>query len=141
MRLYRFFLLTLLALAFPLQPSDARMGSVRVTFTKAGLIAGAGIGRGVLTFDGRDHPFRVSGLSLGLTVGASVNRLAGRVSYLDRLSDFPGTYRSVGAGGALGGGAGGVQLKNDKGVIITLHGVRAGLEFAANLSDIRIIFE
>ena len=38
-------------------------------------------------------------------------------------------------------GGGGVQLKNDKGVIITLHGVRAGLEFGANLSGIRIAFE
>ena len=141
MRWYRLFLLTPLALAFLVQPSDARMGLVRVSFAKAGLIAGAGIGRGVLTFDGRDHPFRVSGLSLGFTVGASVNRLAGNVSYLHRLSDFPGTYSSVGAGGALGGGVGGVQLKNEKGVIITLHGVRVGLEFAANLSGIRIAFE
>jgi hypothetical protein len=41
----------------------------------------------------------------------------------------------------LVGGGGGVQLKNEKGVIITLHGVRAGVEFAANLSGIRIAFD
>jgi hypothetical protein len=47
----------------------------------------------------------------------------------------------VGTGGALVGGGGGVQLKNDKGVIMTLHGVKAGLEFSANLSGIRIELE
>ena len=29
------------------------------------------------------------------------------------------------------GGAGGVQLKNDKGVMISLRGIRAGLELSA----------
>jgi hypothetical protein len=128
-------LLGCLALA---QPSDAKTGYLRVIFAKAAVIAGAGAGRGVLTFDGRDHPFRVYGLSVGVTVGASASRLAGRAAYLNQLSDFEGTYTAVGTGGALVGGGGGVQLKNDKGVIITLHGPKAGLEFAANLSGIRI---
>jgi hypothetical protein len=59
-----------------------------------------------------------------------------RASYLHQLSDFEGDYSSVGVSGG-----GGVQLKNEKGVIITLHGVRAGVEFAANLSGIRIAFD
>ena len=121
--------------------ADARTGFVRVVFTKAALLAGAGAGHGVLTFDGRDHPFSVTGLSVGLAAGASVSRLTGRASYLHQLSDFEGIYESVGLGGALVGGAGGVQLKNEKGVIITLHGARAGLEFGANLSGVRIAFE
>ena len=120
--------------------ADAKMGFVRVNFAKAGLVGGAGFGRGVLTFEGREHPFRVYGLSLGVTIGASITQLTGRASYLHQLSDFEGDYSSVGVGGALVAG-GGVQLKNDKGVIITLHGVRAGLEFAANRSGIRIAFE
>jgi hypothetical protein len=32
-------------------------------------------------------------------------------------------------------------LKNDKGVIVTLEGTRAGLEFAANLIGFSIAFE
>jgi hypothetical protein len=134
-------LLALVASTLFTPPADAKMGSVRVVFTKAALVAGGGVGRGVLTYDGREHPFRVYGLSVGVTIGASVAKLAGRASYLDQLSDFEGIYSSVGVGGALVGGGGGVQLKNEKGVIITLHGVRAGLEFAANLSGIRIEFE
>jgi hypothetical protein len=133
--------LSLLAFSFAAHPSHAKTGFLRVTFTKAGLLAGAGLGRGVLTFDGRDYPFRVSGLSLGLTIGASTTRLVGRAAYLSRLGDFAGTYTAVGGGAALAGGVGGVQLKSDKGVIITLQGAKAGLEFSANLSSIEITLE
>jgi hypothetical protein len=111
---------------------------VSVVFAKAGLIVGAGGGRGVLTYRGRDYPFRVSGLSLGITIGASAMRLAGRVSGLRELKDFSGTYDAVGAGGAFVGGFAGVRLTNKKGVTITLQGAEAGLELAANRSGIRI---
>ena len=77
----------------------------------------------------------------GLPALASASRsarLTGRVSGLRELKDFSGIYDAVGAGGALVGGFGGVQLTNKKGVIITLQGLEAGLEFAANRSGIRI---
>ena len=134
-------LLALLAsIAFVL-PAEAKMGTVRVVFTKAAFVGGGGAGRGVLTFEGRDHRFTVYGLSVGVSVGASVARFVGRAAYLHQLSDFEGSYSSVGVGGALVAGGGGVQLTNDKGVIITLHGVRAGFEFASNLSGIRIVLD
>jgi hypothetical protein len=114
------------------------MGEVSVVFAKAGLIVGAGAGRGVLTYRGRDYPFRVSGLSLGLTAGASAMRLTGRASGMRDVKDFAGTYDAVGGSGALVGGAGGVQMTNAKGVTISLQGLAAGLEFAANRSGIRI---
>jgi hypothetical protein len=113
-------------------------GYVRVAFAKVGLIGGAGGGRGVLTYRGRDYPFRVSGLSVGVTVGASVMHLTGRATGLRDVRDFSGTYDAVGGGGAWIGGLGGVQLRNGKGVLITLQGVEAGLEFAANRSTIKI---
>jgi hypothetical protein len=120
-------------------PSHAQApGYLRVVFAKAGLIVGAGGGRGVLTYRGRDYPFRVSGLSLGVTIGASAMRLTGRVSGLREVKDFAGIYDAVGGGGAYVGGVGGVQLTNKKGVIITLQGIEAGMEFAANRSAIRI---
>ena len=120
-------------------PSYAQApGYVSVVFARAGLIVGAGGGRGVLTYRGRDYPFRVSGLSLGIAIGASAMRLTGRVSGLRELQDFSGSYDAVGAGGALVGGFGGVQLSNKKGVTITLQGAVTGVEFAANRSGIRI---
>jgi hypothetical protein len=132
-------MLVLLVCAGSPTPSQAQaMGQVSVVFAKAGLIVGAGGGRGVLTYRGRDYPFRVSGLSLGITAGASAMRLTGRVSGLREVKDFAGNYDAVGGGGALVGGVGGVQLTNAKGVVIALQGLAAGLEFAANRSGIRI---
>jgi len=139
--LARFAVLTLLAVSISVHPSHAETGFLRVTFTKGGFVAGAGVGRGVLTYEGREHRFRVSGLSLGLTIGLSTNRLAGRVAYLSQLSDFAGTYVAVGGGAAWAGGIGGVQLRNEKGVIITLQGPKVGMELSANLSGIKIAFE
>jgi hypothetical protein len=134
-------LLTLLAFSIPLDPSHAKTGFLRVSFAKAGLVAGAGVGRGVLTFEGREYRFRVSGLSLGLTIGVSTSRLVGRAEYLGQLSDFAGTYTAVGGGVAWVAGTGGVQLKNEKGVIITLQGRKVGMELSANLSGIKIALE
>jgi len=129
----------LLALIVPVTPSLAQApGYVRVKLAKAALVMGAGGGTGVLTYRGRDYPFRVSGLSVGLAAGASVSRLEGWASGIKEVGDFAGTYNSIGGGGAFVGGAGGVQLGNEKGVRIALRGGRAGMEFAGNVSQIVI---
>lgn len=137
--LVRLAAMAFLAIIISAVPSFAQApGYVRVKFLKAGLVAGGGAGSGVLMYRGRNYPFRVSGVSLGATAGASVNRLEGWASGIAQVSDFAGTYSSVGGGGAFVGGVGGVQLRNEKGVMIALQGPRAGMEFAANLSVIRI---
>jgi hypothetical protein len=138
-RVVRLALLALFAVVLPTTSSLAQApGYVRVKLVKAGLVVGAGGGSGVLIYRGRDYPFRVSGLSLGVTAGASVSRLKGWASGIRQVSDFAGTYSSVGGGGTFVGGFGGVQLGNEKGVKIALRGLRAGMEFAANRSGIRI---
>jgi hypothetical protein len=137
--LVRTAVVALFAAVLPATPSLAQApGYVRVKLVKAGLMVGAGGGSGVLTYRGRDYPFRVSGLSLGVTAGASINRLEGWASGIRQVSDFAGTYSSVGGGGAFVGGFGGIQLGNEKGVKIALQGPRAGMEFAANLTSVRI---
>jgi hypothetical protein len=131
--------LALMASVVPAAPSHAQAsGDVRIVFAKAGLVVGTGGGRGVLTFRGRNYRFRVIGLSLGVTIGASAMRLTGTASNLRDVRDFEGVYDAVGAGGALVGGAGAVRLTNAKGVTIALSGPRAGLEFAANRTGITI---
>jgi hypothetical protein len=138
-RIVRIAVLALFAAVLPATSSLAQApGYVRVKLAKAALMVGAGAGSGILTYRGRDYPFRVSGLSLGVTAGASVSRLEGWASGIRQVSDFAGTYSSVGGGGAFIGGLGGVQLGNEKGVKIALQGPKAGMEFAANLSEIRI---
>jgi hypothetical protein len=122
-------------------PSHAITGSVRVTVAKAGFIVGAGGGRGVLTFRHRNYPFTVQGLSLGLTAGGSVNKLVGRAEYINEVGDFAGSYSVVGAGAALVSGVGGVQLRNAKGVTITLQGPKAGVEVSANVTKVVITLD
>jgi hypothetical protein len=138
-RIVRLAVFVLIAAVLPATSSLAQApGYVRVKLAKAALMVGAGGGSGVLTYRGRDYPFRVSGLSMGVTAGASINRLEGWASGIRQVSDFAGTYSSVGGGGAFMGGFGGIQLGNEKGVKIALQGPKAGMEFAANLTSVRI---
>lgn len=135
-RLVAMVLITLIA---PVTPSFAQAaGHVRVKIVKAGLLVGGGAGSGVLTWRGRNYPFSVSGLSLGITAGATIGRFDGWASGIRELGDFAGTYSSVGGGFALVGGVNGVHLRNEKGVTIVLQGAKAGLEIAANLSAITV---
>ena len=139
-RAFRLMLLLLaLGLTLPATRSYAQAaGHVRVKIVKAGLLLGGGAGSGVLTYRGKTYPFKVGGLSFGITVGATVGRLDGWASGIREVGDFAGTYSSVGGGFALVGGANGVHLRNEKGVTIVLQGPKAGLELAANISQITI---
>jgi hypothetical protein len=131
----------LVVAALAAAPAHAITAAVRVTVAKAGFIVGAGGGRGVLTFRHRNYPFTVQGLSLGLTAGGSINKLVGRAEYINELGDFAGTYSVVGAGAAMFGGVGGVQLRNPKGVTITLQGPKAGVEISANVTKVVITLD
>lgn len=131
--------LALLAVSVPVTPSLAQAsGQVRVKILKAGLLVGGGAGSGVLTYRGLNYSFRVTGVSLGITAGATAGRLDGWASGIRDIGDFAGTYSSVGGGAALIGGVNGVHLRNEKGVTMVLQGPKAGVEFAANLSQITI---
>ncbi|MGJ5047237.1 hypothetical protein ACQR18_12355 [Bradyrhizobium oligotrophicum] len=119
-------------------PSRADSGAVRVVFTKGGFIVGVGGGHGVLTFHGRHYPFNVSGMSVGFTIGASTTQLSGRALNLRSPRDIEGTYAVIGAGGALAAGAGGVQLQNEKGVILQLAGGKVGVELSAAVGGVTV---
>ncbi|WP_430642516.1 hypothetical protein [Bradyrhizobium frederickii] len=128
-----------LALVAPCTESLAQAaGHVHARIVKAGLLIGGGAGSGVLTYRGKTYPFKITGMSVGITAGATIGRLDGWASGIRDVSDFAGTYSSVGGGFALVGGANGVQLRNEKGVNMVLRGPKAGLELAANISAITI---
>jgi hypothetical protein len=131
-------LLGILWLAGISTPLHAETGSVAVVFTKGGLILGVGGGEGVLTLRGKHYPFTVSGMSIGFTIGASTTKLVGRALNLRGPASIEGTYSAVGAGGALAGGAGGVQLQNTNGVILQLSGPKVGVELSAAVAGVTI---
>jgi len=119
-------------------PSSADMGQVAVIFTKGGFIVGVGGGEGVLRYRGKTYPFTVSGMSVGFTIGASTTKLVGRAINLKGPTSIEGTYGVVGAGGAVVGGAGGVQLQNGNGVILQLSGPKVGAELSAAVGGVTI---
>jgi hypothetical protein len=120
-------------------PALAESGAVRVVFTKGGFIVGVGGGEGVLFFRGHRHPFSVSGMSVGFTIGASTTQLSGHALHLNSPADIQGSYSVVGAGGALAAGAGGVQLRNNQtGVVLQLAGGKVGVELSAAVGGVTI---
>jgi hypothetical protein len=133
--------LGLVAVAGTSTASRAEIGYVRVLFTKGGFIIGVGGGHGVLSFRGNQYPFKVSGMSIGATIGASTTELTGRARNLHSAGDISGIYSSIGAGGALAAGAGGVALENARGVILELHGAKVGVELSAAVGGVRITLQ
>ena len=51
----------------------------------------------MLTYRGCAYPFKVFGLSLGITAGASAMQLTGDAKGLREVGDFSGIYDAVGA--------------------------------------------
>jgi hypothetical protein len=119
-------------------PSRADTGQVAVVFTKGGFIVGVGGGEGVLVLRGKHYPFTVSGMSVGFTIGASTTKLVGRALNLRGPASIEGSYATMGAGGAIAAGAGGVQLQNGNGVILQLSGPKVGAEVSAAVGGVTI---
>lgn len=123
-----------------LAPAQAQTGSVRLEFVKAGWFVGGSAGSGVLTYQGRTYPLSIGGLSAGFTFGASKTTLVGTARNLRNVSDITGTYTAIGAGATVAGGGRVIELRNGKGVVLSLHGSSVGLSFDLDLSGMEIMF-
>ncbi len=113
-------------------------GYVQLTIYKAGWIIGGSGGSGVLNFRGRRYPLSTGGIDYGLVFGGSKTVLRGRVSNIWRPSDVEGVYGAAGAGIAVGRGARGIVLTNQKGAVLELTGHQVGLMANADLSGLAI---
>jgi hypothetical protein len=133
-------LLALMAFAGTLlsSASHAEEGGVSLTIYKAGWIIGGSGGGGVLTFRGRRYGLSAGGLDYGLVFGGSKTELHGRVSNIYRPSDVAGVYGAAGAGLAVGAGARGIVLTNQKGAVLELSGRQVGLMANVDLSGLAI---
>jgi lipid-binding SYLF domain-containing protein len=128
---------TLLSAAVSL-PAHAETGTVRFKFFKAGWFIGAQAGSGILSFRGEMYPFRIGGVSAGLTFGGSSTDLVGTARNMRQASDIEGIYTALGAGVAVGAGARALQMRNAKGVILTLEGKQLGLQLDFDLSGMSV---
>ncbi len=137
---FRAALIALAALTGVSLSSAARAdnGSISITVIKAGWIIGGSGGSGVLNFRGRSYPLSIGGISYGIVFGAAKTVLHGRVSNIVRPSDVAGVYGAAGAGLAVGRGASGIVLTNQKGAVLELTGRQVGLLANADLSGLAI---
>lgn len=103
-----------------------------ISFSGGAVAIGIGFqwGNGTLTYQGRQYPFRMDGLSV-VDVGISRVTGTGQVHNLRNISDFSGNYVSISAGATVAGGGSVTNLRNQNGVVIdgvsTAQGVRLTL--------------
>lgn len=114
------------------------VGQVSIDETQFGFIIGGSVGGGVLIYDGKEHPFKLGGLSLGANIGVSKFAAKGEVYDMTNLSQFAGTYALVTGSVALGGGKGGMVLQNQNGVILRLEGTTQGIQINAGASGVTV---
>jgi hypothetical protein len=90
---------------------------------------GVSWGSGTLTYEGKDYPVKVKGLSVG-KVGMTNSSAYGEVFNLKHLQDFNGHY-NVGAAGTrgvtLGAGRSGTIMSNQSGVIVRISSTQQGV--------------
>jgi hypothetical protein len=116
-----------LLMAVAVSAQDAPVGKVNIESKSVALGVGVSWGDGKLLYEGKEYPFSVNGLSVA-DLGVSKVTASGDVFNLKSVSDFPGNYVAAQAGAALGGGAGAIALRNQKGVVMQLTGTGTGVQ-------------
>jgi len=102
--------------------------------TGGSVAAGVGIAweKGTLSFQGKEWPVEVKGLSVG-DVGVTKIDATGDVFNLKNVPDFNGKYVAAGAGAAVGGGGTAVVLKNENGVTVKLVSATQGINIGVGV--------
>jgi hypothetical protein len=124
------------------EKTDERIpsGLVSLRLKSVGIGVGGSSGEGVLSYQGKDYLFSISGMSLG-EVGASSFQGAGKVYDLTSLSNFSGNYAAAQAGFAVRGGQSELTMRNGKGVTIVVlanEGKESGTRLSLGPSGIGI---
>ena len=127
-----------LATGLSLSPAEAATGSISLHIVAAGFIFGVSGGSGVLTFQGKQYPLSIGGISAGATIGASGTDLVGTASNMHAPGDIEGVYSSIGAGLSVAGGRSAAQLSNAHGVVLRLRGRQIGFMFSLDLAGMSI---
>jgi len=116
--------------------------TVVIDETQVMLIVGGSSGKGTLVphFSSETRSFIVGGIKLG-GIGIHKTHLSGDVYHLSNVQDFAGTYFSAEAGVTVGKGAGGLWLKNDKGVTMHLTSTGEGIALSLGVEGLTVQFK
>ena len=125
--------------AFSLAMAGEAPPSGTVTLTSKSVAVGIGVtwGDGTLTFGGKPHAFSVEGLSV-VDLGISEVKTTGEVFYLKNVADLSGTYAAAEIGAAVVKGENDVIMKNEKGVVLRLHGTQKGARLTLGPGGVKI---
>ena len=99
--------------------------------------AGVGVNwaKGTLNYKGKQYRVSVNGLDLG-KVGITKVTASGQVYNLKSLSDFDGTYTSIGTDVTLAGGHSGVTMKNQNDVKVVISATSKGVDLTIGGSGV-----
>ena len=117
--------------------SDAPSGKVSIETTSMAAGIGLSWGHGKLSYNGREYRFSIDGVTL-IDFGMSKSSAVGEVYNLTNMAKFEGTYVAAEASFTLGGGMGGVALRNSNGVIMHLSSVSQGARLQLGSSGMNI---
>ena len=118
---------------------DCRVGALGVIWSTGSVAVGVGVswGSGTLTYQGKEYPITVNGLSVG-DAGVSKIEASGKIYNLKKLEDFDGNYTSVAIGATLGGGGGATAMRNQNAVDAELVATTKGLKLARGTSGVEM---
>ncbi len=130
---------SLVSLVVGLALAQAKKPDATVTLTEGTVALGIGFswGKGSLDYQGKKHPVKVTGLSVG-EVGVDRATAVGSVYNLKKLADFDGNYVAAGAGATVAGGAGVTAMKNQNGVVIELKSTTQGASLKLAAEGIKL---
>ena len=116
---------------------QAPSGTIKLTSKSVAVGIGVTWGDGTLTFGGKPYAFSVEGLSV-VDLGVSEVSTSGEVFYLKDVADLNGTYAAAEIGAAVVKGENDTILKNNKGVVIRLHGTQKGARLTLGPAGVTI---
>ena len=121
----------------PTYRKEGQQPDATVKLQSKSIALGAGInwGDGVLTYQGKDYPIIVSGLSL-LDLGVSNVSATGKVYFLNKVSDISGNYFATQATFAVAGGGGEIVMANGNGVFIAVQSEQSGTRLTLGASGV-----
>ena len=110
-----------------------------LTADQVRLLVGGASGKGTLYYKGKTYPFTIKAVTAG-GVGVTHVNAQGDVYFLDKLEDFAGNYSAATIGVALGGGVGGSQYENNKGVFVSVKSKSEGVGLNLGVGAVQVQF-
>ncbi|MEZ5592835.1 MAG: DUF1134 domain-containing protein [Gammaproteobacteria bacterium] len=116
-------------------------GSLVFSAESVQLIIGGSRGEGVLTYKGKDYPFKFKGASAGAALGLAKSVGSGNVYRLKNIEDFPGVFTNASTGITVGAGVGTAVLQNNNGVVLHVKQKSKGGSINLSAGGVDVSFE